>query len=67
MIDRARLTETLKGAGFDSSSDSAIRLLLVEPLFGMMPDLGFADRKVLIEVRLRRFGDHPAVFLDGAA
>lgn len=67
MIDRARLTETLNGAGFGSSSDSAIGLLLVELAFGMMSEFGFDDGKVRIEEVLRRFGDHSAAFLVGVA
>ncbi len=67
MVDSARLTETLNGAGFGSSSDSAIGLLLFELAFGMMSEFGLDDRKVLIEERLRRFGDHSAAFRVGVA
>jgi len=72
VIDRARLTKTLNGAGFGSWSDSASELLLVELALVMISEcmiseFGLDDGRGLIEARLRRFGDNSTTFLVGTA
>lgn len=64
VTERVRLTDTLNGAGL-GSSNSEIRPLLRGSAVAIATGFGLDGAKVLIESRLRRFGEASAGFLVG--